>query len=222
MSLRRRSLLAAAGTGLALRARAQTVSSKPVLIGVLTDMSGPFSANTGAASVAAVRFAIEDFGGSVLGRRVELISADHQNKPDIAVGIAREWFDRKGVNVAADLVNSSVALAVMDVARDRGKLSFVAGSGSTAITNENCTRNNVQWVYDSYATANTVARSLIAEGKSSWFFVTADYSFGLSTEQDARRIVQAAGARCWAACAIPRTRPTSPATCSKRRRPARR
>lgn len=193
MSLRRRSLLAAAGTGLASRAWAQAAPPKPLRIGVLTDMSGPFSANTGAASVAAARFAIEDFGGSVLGRKVELISADHQNKPDVAAAAAREWFDRGGVGVAADLVNSSVALAVMDVARDRGKLSFVAGSGSTAITNENCTRNNVQWVYDSYATANTVARSLIAEGKASWFFITAGYAFGLSTEQDARRIVQAAG-----------------------------
>jgi len=143
MALARRGLLAAAASLAAISAtRAQNAA--PIRIGVLTDMSGPFSANTGAASVLATRLAVEDFGGSVLGRPVEVISADHQNRPDLGAGIARQWFDREQVDMVADLVNSSVALAVMDVAQQRGKVALVAGSGSTAITNEGCTDTAVQ------------------------------------------------------------------------------
>lgn len=192
MYLTRRGLLAASAAALGAPAHA---GEGPIRIGVLTDMSGPFSANTGMGSVAAARLAIDDFGPTVLGRPIELISSDHQNKPDVALATARNWFDREQVHVVADLVNSAIALAVMDLARDRDRLSFVVGSGSTAITNERCTATNVQWAYDSYATANTIARSLIAEGHDSWFFVTADYAFGQTTEQDATRIIQAAGGK---------------------------
>lgn len=188
---RRAFLAATAASGLAAPAlRAQPA---PLRIGVLTDMSGPFSANTGAGSVLAVRVAVEDFGGKVKGRPVDVISADHQNRPDTAVGIAREWFDQQSVSAIADMVNSTVALAVMDVARQKDRITLVGGSGSPAINNEGCTPNNVQLAYDSYATANTVARTLIADGRKRWFFVTADYAFGTATERDATAIIKAAG-----------------------------
>ena len=191
MTTLRRTLLA--GAGAALFAPAVRAQPAPLRIGVLTDMSGPFSANTGAGSVLAVRMAIEDFGGTVGGRPVEVIAADHQNRPDTGVAIAREWFDRQGVSAIADLVNSAVALAVMDVARQKNRITLVAGSGSPAINNEGCTPTNVQLAYDSYATANTAARSLIADGRKRWFFVTADYAFGTATERDATAIIKAAG-----------------------------
>lgn len=187
----RRTLLA--GMGAALFAPAVRAQPAPLRIGVLTDMSGPFSANTGAGSVLAVRMAVEDFGGTVGGRPVEVIAADHQNRPDTGVAIAREWFDRQGVSVVADLVNSAVALAVMDVARQKNRITLVAGSGSPAINNEGCAPTNIQLAYDTYATANTAARSLIADGRKRWFFVTADYAFGTATERDATAIIKAAG-----------------------------
>lgn len=191
MTTPRRTLLA--GAGAALFAPAVRAQPAPLRIGVLTDMSGPFSANTGAGSVLAVRMAAEDFGGIVGGRPVEVIAADHQNRPDTGVAIAREWFDRQGVSVIADLVNSAVALAVMDVARQKNRITLVAGSGSPAINNEGCTPTNVQLAYDTYATANTAARSLIADGRKRWFFVTADYAFGTAAERDAIAIIKAAG-----------------------------
>ncbi len=191
MATTRRALLAGAASG--LLAPAVRAQPSPLRIGVLTDMSGPFSANTGAGSVLAVRMAVEDFGGAVGGRPVEVIAADHQNRPDTGVAIAREWFDRQGVVAIADLVNSAVALAVMDVAWQKDRITLIGGSGSPAINNEGCTPINVQLAYDSYATANTAARSLIADGRKRWFFVTADYAFGTATERDATAIIQAAG-----------------------------
>jgi branched-chain amino acid transport system substrate-binding protein len=170
-------------------------SGERVKIGILTDMSGPFADNTGEGSVQAARMAIEDFGGSVRGRRIELVSADHQNNPGNGSAVAREWIDRDGVDLIADLVNTSVALAVMKVAKAKDRISFVVGSGSTRISNEDCTDTNVQWTYDTYATAATIVKSMIAEGKDSWFFITADYAFGHSTENDASAIIKAAGGK---------------------------
>jgi branched-chain amino acid transport system substrate-binding protein len=174
---------------------AEKFSGDVVKIGILTDMSGPFSDNTGAGSVQAARMAIDDFGGSVRGHRIELVSADHQNKPDIGSAIAREWIDRDGVDLIADLVNTSVALAVMKLAKSKDRITFVVGSGSTRISNEDCTDTNVQWTYDTHATATTIVKSMNAEGKDSWFFVTADYAFGQSTESDASAIISAAGGK---------------------------
>ena len=166
-----------------------------VKIGVLTDMTGQFADNTGAGSVTAAQLAIEDFGGSVLGRKVELVSADHQNKPDIASARAREWFDQQGVDTITELVNSAVAIAVMKVAADKKRVAMVMGSGSTRITGEDCTPYSSQWAYNSYATANTAAKALIDAGKDSWFFITADYAYGQSTEQDASTIIKRLGGK---------------------------
>jgi branched-chain amino acid transport system substrate-binding protein len=174
---------------------AEKFSGDKVKIGILTDMSGPFADNTGEGSVLAARMAIEDFGGTVRGHRIELVSADHQNNPGNGSSIAREWIDRDGVDVIADLVNTSVALAVMKVAKTKDRITFVIGSGSTRISNEDCTDTNVQWTYDTFATATAIVKSMIAEGKDSWFFITADYAFGHSTENDASAIIKAAGGK---------------------------
>ncbi len=155
-----------------------------VKIGVLTDMSGQFSHESGEGAVTAVKMAVEDFGGKVLGRPIEVIVADHQNKPDVAASTAREWFDVSKVAMIANLINSSVALTVTQVAKDKNRIAIVNGSGSSRLTNEGCTPNSIHYAYDTYALANGTAQSLIKSGKRKWFFLTADYSFGQALEAD--------------------------------------
>ena len=165
----------------------------PVRIGVLTDMSGIYSDNTGRGSVIAAQMAVDDFGGKVLGRPVELIAADHQNKADIGADKAREWFDTQGVRVIVDGVNSAVALAVSKVANEKRRLFLVSGSGSTRLTNEDCNPYTVHYAYDTYATGVSTGRAVTRHGGSTWFFLTADYAFGHSMQQDVTKIVQASG-----------------------------
>ncbi|UUZ77165.1 ABC transporter substrate-binding protein [Polaromonas sp. P1(28)-13] len=182
----------------ALGAGAQTArapASAPVRIGVLTDMSSLFSDIGGQGSVIATRMAIEDFGGSVLGRPIELVSADHQNKPDVAANKAREWFDTQKVNVIVDLLPSGVALSVADVARQKNKLVLVSGGGTTRLTNENCSPNTVHYTYDTYALASNTVSALMKQGRDTWFFLTVDYALGQSLEKDASDTVRAANGR---------------------------
>ncbi|MBN9406874.1 MAG: ABC transporter substrate-binding protein [Burkholderiales bacterium] len=176
-------------------AQAAGISDGVVKIGVLTDMSGVSADNSGKGSVAAAELAIEDFAKDkkVLGKPIELIAADHQGKTDIGASLAREWFDTKQVDMITDLTFSNVALAVQKIADDKGKLALVTGAGSAAITNENCNKSTVHWMYDTYALATGTARALSAQGLKSWFFITADYAFGHALEKDARAIVQAQG-----------------------------
>jgi len=182
----------------ALSAGAQTArapAGAPVRIGVLTDMSSLFSDIGGQGSVIATRMAIEDFGGSVLGRPIELVSADHQNKPDVAANKAREWFDTQKVSVIVDLLPSGVALSVADVARQKNKLVLVSGGGTTRLTNENCSPNTVHYTYDTYALASNTVSALMKQGRDSWFFLTVDYALGQSLEKDASDTVRAANGR---------------------------
>lgn len=182
----------------ALGAGAQTArapAGAPVRIGVLTDMSSLFSDIGGQGSVIATRMAIEDFGGSVLGRPIELVSADHQNKPDVAANKAREWFDTQKVSVIVDLLPSGVALSVADVARQKNKLVLVSGGGTTRLTNENCSPNTVHYTYDTYALASNTVSALMKQGRDSWFFLTVDYALGQSLEKDASDTVRAANGR---------------------------
>ncbi|TGE02287.1 ABC transporter substrate-binding protein [Methylobacterium nonmethylotrophicum] len=162
-------------------------------IGIITDMSGQYSEGNGEGSVAAAKLAVEDFGPTVLGRRIEIISADHQNKPDVASGIVRNWLDTKGVDVVAEGVNSAVALAIQAVTRERGKIFLISGAGSSDITGKSCSPTSVQWTYDTYASSNATAKALAARGGKTWFFLTADYAFGHALERDAARAVEAAG-----------------------------
>ncbi len=186
------SLVAAAVAASPLTVAAQAkVSDNLVRIGVLTDMSGQFSHESGKGSVTAVQMAVEDFGGKVLNMPVEVISADHQNKPDVALAKAREWYDTQKVDMVANLINSAIALGVTGVAKDRNKVAIVNGSGSSRLTNDACTPNSVHYAYDTYALANGTARGLMDQGLDTWFFLTADYAFGHALEGDTTAILKA-------------------------------
>src|ERR1700736_6289552 len=172
---------------------ADGISDNVVKIGVLTDMSGQFSHESGEGAVTAVRMAIEDFGGKVLGKPIELIVADHQNKPDIASGIARKWFDVDHVDMIANLINSSIALTVSQLAKDKNRIAIINVSGASRLTNDACTPNSVHYAYDTYALARGTGSALMKAGKKSWYFLTADYAFGHALEADTSAIVKGLG-----------------------------
>jgi branched-chain amino acid transport system substrate-binding protein len=175
-------------------AAAQTAAA-PVKIGVLTDMSSLYADIGGQGSVAAAQMAIDDFGGKVLGKPIELVSADHHNKPDIGAGIARRWYDEEGVDVITDVPTSSVALAVEDVSRDKHKLVLFTGAGSSDITGKNCSPYAAHWVYDTYALAHGTGSAIVKQGGTSWFFITADYAFGHALQRDTAAVVEANGGK---------------------------
>lgn len=190
----RRGLLAGAlAASTVLAASAVLAQDGPVKIGVLTDISGQFSHESGEGSITAVRMAVEDFGGQVLGKPVEVISADHQNRTEVAVATARGWYENEGVTLIANLINSGIALAVAQVAKEENGIAIVNGSGSSRLTNDGCTPNSIHYAYDTYALANGTAKELMRQGLDSWFFLTADYAFGHALEGDASAIVQAGG-----------------------------
>src|SRR4051812_2583887 len=164
-------------------------------VGIITDMSGQYADGNGTGSVIAAQMAAEEIGGTVAGRKIEIISADHQNKPDVAVGIVRNWIDTKGVDVIAEGVNSAVALAIQNVTRERKKIFLISGSGSSDLTGKQCSPTSVQWTYDTYASSNATAKAVVARGGTPWFFLTADYAFGQALERDATKSVVAAGGK---------------------------
>jgi branched-chain amino acid transport system substrate-binding protein len=171
------------------------VSDDAVRIGVLTDMTGYYSDLAGPGSVLAVQMAVEDFGKTVLGKPIEVVSADHQNKADIASNTARKWFDEGKVDIIVDMVSSSTAGAVMPVAAEKKKITLLSGPATTAFTGEKCTAYNVHYTYNNWALANGTGREVVAQGGKSWFFVTADYVFGKSLEEDTSNVVKAAGGK---------------------------
>jgi len=174
--------------------RAQ-ISDNVVKIGVLNDQSGLYADLGGPGSVTAARMAAEDAGGMVLGRPIEIVFADHQNKADVGVAIARRWFENESVDMAIGFDNSSVALGVEQLAAEHNRIAIAGAVGSTAFTGKNCTRNEASWIYDSYALTTSLAKSTVAEGRDTWFFITVDYAFGHSLEADATAAVQAAGGK---------------------------
>ncbi len=165
----------------------------PLRIGVITDMSGQYSDGNGPGSVQAVRFAVEDFGGAMDGQPIEIVVADHQNKPDVAGAIVRQWLDQGGVDVVVEGVNSTAALAIQSVTRERGKIFLISGGGSSDLTGKECSPTSVHWTYDTYASSNATAKAVLRLGGSSWFFVTADYAFGQALQRDATRTITAQG-----------------------------
>ena len=195
-----KSRLCAAATAIALAisiasgAQAR-VSADVVKIGLLIDMSGSYSDLSGPGSVVAGRMAVEDFGGKVLGKPIELVFADSQNKAEVASTKAREWFDTGNVDAILDLVPTNVALAVMDIAAQKNKIAVVVGSASTPITNEKCTPTSIHWMYDTYSSSIGVGRALAKKGNDSWFFITADYAFGKALEKDVSEVVTATGGK---------------------------
>ena len=187
----RRSLLAASAAAVAIpRARAQGAT---ITLGVLNDTSGPYRDTGGTLSVDCVRQAVQDFGDH--GFKIEVISADHQNKPDVGAGIARQWFDRDGVDVVIDLPTSSVALAVNSVVREKNKVHLNSGAGSADLTGAQCSPNTVHWTYDTYMLAKSTGGAMAKAGGDTWYFVTADYVFGQQLARDAGRFVIAAGGK---------------------------
>ena len=175
-------------------AKAQ-ISDDVVRIGVLNDQSNVYADLGGPGSVIAARMAIEDIGGKVLGKPIDLLVADHQSKADIGASIARQWFDADKVDMVIGFDNSSVALAVEQVAFQLNRVAIAGAIGTTAFTGKSCTPNEAAWVYDAYALTNTLARSVVRRGEDTWFFITVDYSLGYSLEADATSAVVASGGK---------------------------
>ncbi len=182
-----------AAGAMAQSAIAAELSDDMVKIGVLTDMAAVYADLSGDGSVLATRMAVEDFGGSVLGKPIEIVSADHQNKADIAASKAREWIDTQGVDMITDLVTSSVALAVQEVGREKNRITMVTGAATSRLTGESCSPLGFHWAYDTYSLANGTGTAVVKNGGDTWFFITADYAFGHSLEGDVSNIVEANG-----------------------------
>jgi branched-chain amino acid transport system substrate-binding protein len=170
-------------------------SAQGVKIGVLNDQSGVYADFGGKGSVEAAKMAIEDFGGSVLGQKIELVDADHQNKPDIAGNIARRWYDAEGVDMITDLTLSSVALAVQGIAAEKKKIDIVVASSTSALTGAACTPYGFHWAYDTHALAVSTGGALVKTGADTWFFITADYAAGHALEKDASEVITASGGK---------------------------
>ncbi|WP_287497094.1 ABC transporter substrate-binding protein [Pandoraea sp. CB10b_02] len=167
---------------------------RPVKVAVLTDMSGTYSAMGGAGSVVAAQMAIDDcLAAECKGMKIELVSADNQNKADVAANKAREWFDRDNVDAIADLTNSAAALAVQKLAMDKQKIALFSGPATTRLTNEDCSPTGFHWMFDTYSQSAATARAIVANGGKSWYFITVDYAFGHSLEKDAADNVKALG-----------------------------
>jgi branched-chain amino acid transport system substrate-binding protein len=164
-----------------------------IKIGVLNDQTGIYADFSGPGSVVAARMAVEDMRGSVLGKSIEVVVGDHQNKPDIGVALARRWFDVDHVDMVVDLTNSAVALAVEAFAGERNRIAIAGAVGTTDFTGKACTPTEASWLHDSYALATSIARAAVGKGLDTWFFITVDYAFGHSIEVDARRAVEAGG-----------------------------
>ncbi len=194
--MRRRAILAglSLALGLAFPAMAQ-ISDDVVKLGVLTDMSSVYSSGTGIGSVYAVQMAVADFGGKVRGKPIEVVYADHQNKPDVGSGIARNWYDNEKVDAIMDVPTSSIALAVQQITREKNRIFLISGGGSSDLTGTACSPNTAHWTYDTYALSNVTARALVKSGFDSWFFLTADYAFGHALERDASDVVTKAGGK---------------------------
>jgi branched-chain amino acid transport system substrate-binding protein len=182
---------AALGSG---AAQAQ-ISDNIVKIGVLSDMSSLYTDLAGAGSVAAARLAVEDSGVEKRGMKVEIISADHQNKPDVGSAIARQWYDTDKVDVIVDTPNSGVALAVNQITKDKGKAFLVSGAASSDLTGSACTPNTIHWTYDTWMLANGTGSAIVKTGGDTWFFLTADYAFGHALERDTEAVVLKSGGK---------------------------
>lgn len=178
-----------------LAAPALAQDNSAIRIGVINDQSGPYADLGGKGSVIAAQMAIDDFGGKVRGKPVELIAADHQNKPDIAANIVRQWFDNQNVGMVVDLTTTAVALAVRELAENRDKILIPSIGASSDLTGKYCSQNLIHWTFDSYALANVTTKALIRQGDDSWFFLTGDNAGSISQEQDAMHFIKANGGK---------------------------
>src|SRR5688572_21065116 len=182
--------LVALTSGAALAQGAGAFSDGKIKIGVLNDRSGIYADVAGEGSAVAARMAAEEFGNAIDGVPIEIVVADHQNKADIAANLTRQWLDRDQVDVVADVPNSAAALAVQEVTREKGRIFLMSGPGSTRLTGDACSPTGFHWAYDNHAMAAGTARALTEEGKNTWYFVTADYAFGHSLEEETTKVVK--------------------------------
>ncbi|WP_172327215.1 ABC transporter substrate-binding protein [Mangrovicoccus sp. HB161399] len=188
--------LALGASALAMASAASAeISDGKVKIGLLTDMSGTYSDLAGPGAVAAAEMAIEDFGGTVAGAPIELVTADHQNKADIAANKAREWGEAEQVDSFAELVTTSTALAVYEIAKQQNKVVLVSGAASSPLTNDACIPSGIHYTYSTTALANGTGKAVVAEGGDTWYFLTADYAFGQALEADVTKVVEGAGGK---------------------------
>lgn len=172
------------------------LSGDAVKIGVLTDMSGLYADYGGPGAVAAARLAVQDFGGKMFGKDIVVVNADHQNKPDIAKNVAQQWFDRDGVDISVENLNSAVALTVQALAKEKNKITITTGAATARLTNEDCApANGIHYLMDTIALSNVVGKAIVKDGGDSWFFLTADYAFGHSLEKDTGEVVKTAGGK---------------------------
>ena len=197
-STTRRSLLAGAGAlplagGLVLPRGARAQGAPTIKIGILSDMSGPYRDLNGPNTVAATRLAAQEFANR--GFNIEVVVADHQNRPDVGVNIARQWFDRDGVDVVTSLASSAVALAISSLAAEKNKVAIANSTATSDLTGRACNANTIHWVYDTYMLAKSTGAAMVRAGGDTWFFITADYAFGHALERDTAAFVQAAGGR---------------------------
>ncbi|HTM59109.1 MAG TPA: ABC transporter substrate-binding protein [Burkholderiales bacterium] len=192
MAFRKAVLAAAVAMGLAGAAHAQ-ISDGIIKIGVMNDQSSLYADISGPGGVVAAKMAVEDFGAAKKGMKVEIISADHQNKPEVGSSIARQWYDVDKVDVIVDVPTSSVALAVNQVTREKHKLFLVSGAATSDLTGKACSPNTIHWTYDTWMLAHGTGSAIVGTGKKTWFFLTADYAFGHALERDTAEVVKAAG-----------------------------
>jgi branched-chain amino acid transport system substrate-binding protein len=178
-------------------------SAEGVKIGILNDQSGVYADYGGKYSLEAARMAVEDFGGNVLGEKIEIVTADHQNKPDLANSIARRWYEVEGVDMITELTTSSVALAVQELSKEKKKIDIVVGAASSRITGDACTPYGFHWAYDTHALAVGTGGALVEAGGDTWFFMTADYAFGYALEKDTGDLVKAKGGKVLGSVRIP-------------------
>jgi branched-chain amino acid transport system substrate-binding protein len=192
-----RNVKAAAAALLSVGLLAGTASAQngAVKIGVLDDMSGVYADNTGPGEVLAVKFAIEDFGGSVLGKPIEMVSADFQNKVDVGVSIARRWYDEENVDLVVGIPNSAIALALVKVAEEKNRIVMPTAAATSELTAKGCGPNAIHPIYDTYGQTKTIISALTKQGIKDWYFITVDYVFGQSIENDATEFIKAAGGK---------------------------
>ncbi|GGF58194.1 ABC transporter permease [Azorhizobium oxalatiphilum] len=208
-ALRKAMLIASTAIPLSLAALAPAaaqdakISDDVVKIGLIEDMSGVYADITGKGAVTGAQMAVEEFGGKVLGKPIEVVFADHQNKADIGAGIARKWFDAEKVDAILDVASSSPALAALEVAKEKKKIIALSSPGSVSITNEACGPYVIHWAYDSYAIANSTGSALVKQGDNSWFFIIADYAFGHSLAKDTGNVVTANGGKVLGSTRLP-------------------
>ncbi len=179
------------------------ISDDVVKLGVLNDMSSLYADATGKGSLLAAQMAVEDFGGSVLGKPIEVVFADHQNKPDIGANIGRQWYDQEHVDAIVDVPTSSVALAIQQISKEKNRVFLMSGPGTSDLTGKACAPTGVHWTYDTYALSHVAGKAMVERGEDSWFFITADYAFGHALERDAAEVVKASGGKVLGAVRAP-------------------